>query len=237
MIDILAIGAHPDDMELAAGGTIYSHTATGKTVVIADLTKGELGTRGDAQTRATEAKNAAAILGVKERVNLGLADGFFKADEQSLLKVVQTIRTYRPRIVLTNAIADRHPDHGRAAELVSRACFLAGLRKIVTENKGQEQGAWRPEALYHVVQDRFIKPDLVVDISSCFSKKMESIKAFQTQFYNPESEEPETPISSLAFLQYLEGRAREMGRLIGVEFGEGFTVERPLGIDNLLKLS
>jgi bacillithiol biosynthesis deacetylase BshB1 len=237
MIDILAIGAHPDDMELAAGGTIYSHTATGKTVVIADLTKGELGTRGNAQARATEAKNAAAILGVKERVNLGLADGFFKADEQSLLKVVQTIRTYRPRIVLTNAIADRHPDHGRAAELVSRACFLAGLRKIVTENKGQEQGAWRPEALYHVVQDRFIKPDLVVDISFCFSKKMESIKAFQTQFYNPDSEEPETPISSLAFLQYLEGRAREMGRLIGVEFGEGFTVERPLGIDNLLKLS
>lgn len=237
MIDILAIGAHPDDMELAAGGTIYSHTAAGKTVVIADLTKGELGTRGDAQTRAAEAKNAAAILGVKERVNLGLADGFFEADEQSLLKVVQTIRTYRPRIVLTNAIADRHPDHGRAAELVSRACFLAGLRKIVTENKGQEQDAWRPEAAYHVVQDRFIKPDLVVDISSCFSKKMESIKAFQTQFYNPESEEPETPISSLAFLQYLEGRAREMGRLIGVEFGEGFTVERPLGIDNLLKLS
>ena len=237
MIDILAIGAHPDDMELAAGGTIYSHTAAGKTVVIADLTKGELGTRGDAQTRAAEAKNAAAILGVKERVNLGLADGFFEADEQSLLKVVQTIRTYRPRIVLTNAIADRHPDHGRAAELVSRACFLAGLRKIVTEYKGQEQDAWRPEAAYHVVQDRFIKPDLVVDISSCFSKKMESIKAFQTQFYNPESEEPETPISSLAFLQYLEGRAREMGRLIGVEFGEGFTVERPLGIDNLLKLS
>jgi len=237
MIDILAFGAHPDDVELAAGGTVFSHAAAGHKVVIADLTRGELGTRGDAKSRETEAEKAASILGVMQRVNLELSDGFFEADNQSLLRVVEVIREFRPRIVLANAVTDRHPDHGRGASLVSRACFLAGLRKIKTQKAGLEQEVWRPETVYHFIQDRFIKPDLVVDISHCFEQKMMAIRAFETQFYNPESSEPETPISSAAFIAYIEGRGREMGRLIGTEFGEGFTTERPVGTDNLLKLS
>jgi bacillithiol biosynthesis deacetylase BshB1 len=237
MIDILAFGAHPDDVELAAGGTLCRHTAAGNKVVIADLTRGELGTRGDASRRETEANKAAQILGVQQRVNLGLADGFFEADENSLKRLVEVIREFRPRVVLGNAVYDRHPDHGRAAGLISRACFLAGLRKIKTHANGTEQEAWRPASVYHFIQDRFIKPDLVVDISETFTQKMQSIMAFQSQFYNPESQEPETPISSKEFLQYIESRAREMGRLIGVEFGEGFTTERPVGVGNLMILS
>jgi bacillithiol biosynthesis deacetylase BshB1 len=237
MIDILAFGAHPDDVELAAGGTLCRHTAAGNKVVIADLTRGELGTRGDASRRETEANKAAQILGVQQRVNLGLADGFFEADENSLKRLVEVIREFRPRVVLGNAVYDRHPDHGRAAGLISRACFLSGLRKIRTHANGTEQEAWRPASVYHFIQDRFIKPDLVVDISETFTQKMQSIMAFQSQFYNPESQEPETPISSKEFLQYIESRAREMGRLIGVEFGEGFTTERPVGVGNLMILS
>jgi bacillithiol biosynthesis deacetylase BshB1 len=236
MTDILAFGAHPDDVELAAAGTLIHHIKNGAIAVIADLTSGELGTRGDAETRAAEAELSRQIMGVHTRVNLQLRDGFFENDETSLLKVVAVIRSFRPRIVLTNAVADRHPDHGRAAALVSRACFLAGLPKVITVENGAEQAPWRPEAIYHYIQDRYIKPDLVVDISDCFAQKMEAIKAFATQFYREGDEGPKTPISTPEFLQFIEARARDFGRSIGVEFGEGFTAERPLGIGNLLNI-
>jgi N-acetylglucosamine malate deacetylase 1 len=233
MIDILAIGAHPDDVELAAGGTLLVQSSLGKTTAIVDLTRGELGTRGNAELREAEAKVSAGILNLKERINLDLADGFFEADEFSLLKLVVAIRYFKPNIVLANAIEDRHPDHSRAADFISRACFLSGLRKIETRRGDEVQESFRPKAVYHFIQDRFIQPDFVVDITEHFSKKMEAVKAFKSQFYNADNTEPTTPISSLDFLNYLESRAREMGRLIGCTFGEGFTAERPIGLKDL----
>lgn len=236
MTDILAIGAHPDDIELGAAGTILLHRALGHSVVLVDLTKGELGTRGTPQQRAEEAAAAAGILGVEHRVNLELKDGFFGNDEESLLKLVAVIRQFQPRIVLSNAIGDRHPDHGSGASFASKACFLAGLRKIETWHEGQPQEAFRPGAVYHYIQDRFIKPDLVVDITDYFHAKMDAVKAFASQFFKPGSGEPETPISSENYLKFLEGRAREMGRIIGATYGEGFTCERAPGIKDLLYL-
>jgi N-acetylglucosamine malate deacetylase 1 len=237
MVDILAIGAHPDDVELAYAGTLLAHQALGQSVAIVDLTRGELGTRGSAELRDKEALASAKILGISERINLGLKDGFFNHEEQSLLKVVEAIRYFKPQIIIANAKEDRHPDHGIASSLVSRACFLAGLTKIKTNYNNQEQIAHRPKAVYHSIQDRYLKPDLVVDITPFFEQKKQSILAFGSQFFNPESKEPSTPISSEEFLHFLEGRAREMGRLIGVKYGEGFTVERAIGVDNLLKLT
>jgi len=236
MIDILAFGAHPDDVELAAGGTLIHHIKAGAKVVVVDLTAGELGTRGNAETRAAEAEESRKIMGVDSRINLGLRDGFFENDEASLIKVVAAIRHFRPRIVMANAVTDRHPDHGRAATLVGRACFLAGLPKVLTHNDGIEQAVWRPDAVYHYIQDRYIKPDFVVDISDSFSQKMQAIRAFATQFYRDGDDGPQTPISSAEFLYFIEARARELGHSIGVEFGEGFTSERPLGISNLLSI-
>jgi bacillithiol biosynthesis deacetylase BshB1 len=236
MIDILAVGAHPDDVELGAGGTLLQQRSIGHSIAIADLTAGELGTRGSAELRAEEASKSASILGIAQRVNLGLKDGFLGNDEAALLKMVAVIRQFQPQLVLANAVKDRHPDHGSGASFVSKACFLAGLRKIETSFEGKTQKVWRPKAVYHYIQDRFINPDIIVDISPWFEKKMEAIMAYSSQFYSPDSSEPETPISSENYLKFLEARAREMGRVIGATYGEGFTAERPLGTKNLLEL-
>jgi len=236
MIDILAIGAHPDDVELGAAGTLLRQMHRGNSIAICDLTAGELGTRGDKHSRAIEAANSSKILGIEHRINLELKDGFFGTDEASLLKLVAVIRHFKPRIVLANAIYDRHPDHGEGSKFASKASFLSGLRKIETKFNDVIQEEHRPSAVYHYVQDRFITPDFVVDITPYFDKKMEAIFAFSSQFYNPNSAEPETPISSKNYIQFLEGRAREMGRMIGVTYGEGFKIERPLGIKDLGEL-
>ncbi len=230
-LDILALGAHPDDVELAAAGSLLKHRDAGKKIGIIDLTRGELGTRGNAELRSIESKNAAEVLGLDARENLNMADGLFEVNQENLLRVVDVIRKYKPEVVLCNATSDRHPDHGRGAELVSRACFLSGLVKIETGNE-----AWRPKATYHYIQDRGMQPNFVVDITPYWKKKMESIMAYSSQFYNPESNEPVSPISSKEFKDFLEGRAREFGRMIGVEFGEGFTTERPIGVPDLLEI-
>lgn len=234
MTDILAIGAHPDDVELSAAGTLLHHIKLGKNVAIADLTAGELGTRGSAELRAKEAAASAAILGISKRYSINLSDGFFDDDENSVMEIIRLIRTARPRIVLANAISDRHPDHARAANLVSRACFLAGLIKIESFFDGKPQEAFRPSVVYHYIQERYVKPDFVIDITPYFSKKMESILAFESQFFRDGDEgEPGTPISGRDYLDFLEGRAREMGRNIGVTYAEGFTLERIPGIRDL----
>jgi bacillithiol biosynthesis deacetylase BshB1 len=233
-LDILCFAAHPDDVELACSGTVIQHLALGYKVGIIDLTQGELGTRGSLEIRAIEAQNAAEILGIKVRENLKLEDGFFEKNKDSIIKIIKKIRQYQPEIILCNAEFDRHIDHGKAADLVNDAAFLSGLIKIETSLNGQVQSAWRPKQIYHFIQDRMTKPDIVFDITPFFEKKMESIYAFESQFYNTTSKEPETPISSLDFIKYIEARAREFGRLINVTFGEGFTVKRPVGSNNLM---
>ena len=223
-LDILAFGAHPDDVELSCSGVILKNTTIGKKVGLIDLTKGELGTRGTPAIREKEAKASAKILGVLFRENLKMADGFFMNDKKHLLKVIQKIRQYRPDVVLANALEDRHPDHGRAAKLVADACFLSGLVKIVTKQNGKKQEAWRPKAVYHYIQYRKLKADIVVDITPFIEKKMESIYAFSSQFYNPDSKEPSTLISQKDFFEYIKTREREYGQLIRVEYAEGFNV-------------
>jgi bacillithiol biosynthesis deacetylase BshB1 len=235
-VDLLCITAHPDDAEIGMGGTILRHLHLGHRVGIIDLTVGELGTRGSGAIRKQEAAAAAELMGVSFRYQLGLRDGFFRADEESLLKVVVALRTHRPRIVLTNAIRDRHPDHGRGSELVSEACFLSGLRRIPTTHEGREQEQWRPAAVYHCIQDRWVHPDLVVDVTDFWKRKMEVLACFKSQFYDPQSTEPVSAISVPEFLPTLEGRASDMGRLIGVPYGEGFTVERAVGVGDLTVL-
>lgn len=230
-LDILAFAAHPDDVELACSGTILKHVNKGLKVGIVDLTQGELGSRGSAKLRLEEAANSSKILGLSIRDNLNLGDGFFEVNEESLLPVIKKIREYQPSVVFCNSISDRHPDHGRGSELVSRACYLSGLIKIET---GQE--AWRPKAIYHYIQDRYIKPDFVVDITENWNSKMESILSFSSQFYSGDTNEPETPISGKEFLQFVEARARQFGREIGVDYAEGFTVERAIGVEDLTKL-
>ena len=230
-VDILAFGAHPDDVELGCGGSIAKAVSQGKSVGIVDLTRGELGTRGSAAIRDQEAATAAKVLAVSFRKNLAFRDGFFVNDEAHQMAVIQLIRLHQPKIVLCNAIEDRHIDHGKGSKLVSDSCFLSGLQKIDTG-----QRAWRPRAVYHYIQDRYIDPDIVVDISAYMERKIEAVMCFKSQFYNPDSSEPETPISSMAFLEFLRARAREMGRQAGYEFGEGFTVERYPGVRDLLSL-
>lgn len=232
-LDILIFAAHPDDAELACSGTILKHLSMGKSIGIVDLTRGELGTRGSAEIRDEESKNATKVLGIKVRENLQFRDGFFVIDEAHKLKIIEIVRKYRPKIVLCNAVSDRHPDHSRASKLVSESCFLAGLIKVETFFEGNIQNAWRPKFVYHYIQDRYIKPDFVVDISQFIDKKIEAIKAFKSQFYDPNSTEPITPIASEGFLEFVKGRAKEFGRNIGVEYGEGFTVERTIGVNNL----
>jgi bacillithiol biosynthesis deacetylase BshB1 len=235
-LDILAIGVHPDDVELSCAGTILKHIAFGKKCGILDLTSGELGTRGSGELRLTEAANSAKILGVSIRDNLKMADGFFKNDKEHQLEIIKKIREFQPEIILCNAITDRHPDHGRAAALVSEACFYSGLIRIETKQNGANQQAWRPKAVYHYIQDRQLKPDFVVDVSSFFEKKMEAIQAFKSQFYNPNSNEPVSAISVKNFLEVVKGKMAVFGRDAGFEYAEGFTVERTIGIDNIFNI-
>ena len=232
-LDILAFGAHPDDVELGCSGTIAKEISLGKKVGIIDLTRGELGTRGTAETRAKEASDAAKILGVSIRENLGFRDGFFVNDEKHQLGIIKMIRKYQPNIVLCNAIEDRHIDHGKGSKLVSDACFLSGLIKVETELDSVKQEAWRPKLVYHYIQWKNIEPDFVVDISGFIDLKMESVLAYGTQFYDPNSKEPVTPITSKNFLDSIKYRAQDLGRLVGVEYAEGFTVERYLAVNSL----
>jgi bacillithiol biosynthesis deacetylase BshB1 len=235
-LDILVFAAHPDDAELGCGGTILKHVAEGRKVGVVDLTRGELGTRGTPETREKEAADSAKILGLSVRENLGLPDGFFRNEREHQLEVVKAIRKYQPEIILANARYDRHPDHGRASELVFEATFLAGLAKVTTKVEGKEQPIWRTKNLYHYIQSQSINPDFVVDVSSFWDKKMDSIRAFKTQFYDPKSNEPDTYISSPAFMQMLESRGHEFGHAIGVKYGEGFTVRRFIGVESLFDL-
>lgn len=235
-LDILAFAAHPDDAELACSGTLMKHVKKGYKVGIVDLTQGDLGTRGSVEIRHEEAQTSAGILGLSARENLKMADGFFEETEENLKRVVYAIRKYQPDIVFANAISDRHPDHGRGSQLVSRACFLAGLVKIKTTDDGEDQKPWRPSNIYHYIQFRYIKPDFVVDITDEWDDKLAAIKAFKSQFYDPNSDEPETLIASSKFLEYIEARAKEFGAAIEVAYGEGFTVERPLAVNDIIKL-
>lgn len=236
-LDLLVLAAHPDDAELGCGGTIARHVAMGKKVGIVDFTRGELGTRGTPETRQQEAEAATKILGLSARENLGLKDGYFQNDPESQLRVIGAIRKYRPDVVIANAIYDRHIDHGKGASLAYDACFLSGLAKILTaDDAGYKQQAWRPTAFYHYIQSQFIEPDFVVDITEFWQTKLDSIKAFKSQFFNPQSIEPETYISKPGFLKLLEARATEYGHAIGVTYAEGFTIRRYLGVKNLFDL-
>ena len=236
-LDILVLAAHPDDAELGCGGTIAKHTARGDKVGIIDLTRGELGTRGTPEARQAEAAASAGILGISLRENLDLADGFFQNDPDSQRKVISAIRKYQPRIILANAVRDRHIDHGKGASLAYDASFLSGLVKIETvDPAGRKQMPWRPDAFYHYVQSQFIVPDFVVDISAEWDTKMSAIRAFSSQFFNPASSEPETYISKPGFLKMLEARAVEYGHAIGAAYGEGFTARRFVGVNSLFDL-
>ncbi|MDA9066459.1 bacillithiol biosynthesis deacetylase BshB1 [bacterium] len=232
-LDILAFAAHPDDIELACSGTLIKHIKNGSKVGIIDLTEGELGSRGSRELRYEEAANATKIIGNIVRENLNLGDGFFEVEEKSMMKVIEMIRKYQPDIILCNAISDRHPDHGRGSELVKRAAFLSGLLKIETSIDGKSQEKWRPKQVFHYIQDEYIEPDFVIDISDEMEGKMKSILAYSSQFFNPESKEPQTPISSQEFMDFLDGRARQFGRTIGAKHGEGFTSSNPVSVKSL----
>ena len=236
-VDILAFGAHPDDIELGCGGSIAKAVADGKNVGLIDLTRGELGTRGSASIRDKEAALAAELLGVKFRKNLGFRDGFFVNNEPHQLEIIKLIREHQPELVLCNAIDDRHIDHAKGSQLVSDACFLSGLAKIETNNSaGEAQTAWRPTRVYHYIQWKEITPDIVLDISDFLDKKIEAINAYASQFYDEKSDEPATPISSKNFLDSVRYRAQNLGRLAGVDAAEGFTVERTPLITNFDQL-
>ncbi len=236
-LDILAFGAHPDDVELSCAGTLMKHINAGMSVGIIDLTQGELGSRGTIATRYEEAEAASKIMGIATRVNLKMADGFFENNEANQLLIIEQIRKYRPKIVLMNAVSDRHPDHGKGSQLVSTACYLAGLMKVETSMDGVHQKAHRPDAVYHYIQDYYIQPDFVVDVTPFYEKKIEAIKAYKTQFYDPNSEEPQTPISGEDFFHFISSRMREFGRPIGATYAEGFTIERFIGVNLLTDLS
>ncbi|HTI57879.1 bacillithiol biosynthesis deacetylase BshB1 [Mucilaginibacter sp.] len=236
-LDILVLPVHPDDAELGCAGTILKEIANGRSVGIVDLTRGELGTRGTPEIREQEATAAAKIMGVAVRDNLGIPDGFFENTRQYQLTVISAIRKYRPEVIITNAYHDRHPDHGRASELVEASTFLSGLRKIETFDGDELQEAWRPKLVLHFIQDNYIQPDILVDITDHWDKKVASINAFSSQFYNPDWQgEPQTYISSPEFIAVIEARAREFGKSIGVKYAEGFTSRKILGIDSLFDL-
>jgi bacillithiol biosynthesis deacetylase BshB1 len=232
-LDILAFGAHPDDVELGCAGTLLGAIAEGKKVGVIDLTKGELGTRGTTEQRSKEAQLASDVLGLTVRENLGMVDGFFINNKEHQFAIIETIRRFQPSIIFCNAPEDRHPDHGRAAILVEEAAFLSGLSKIKTTYNGVEQEAWRPTQVFHYIQSRSLTPNFVVDISKHIDKKMESILAHSSQFYDPNSNEPETFISGTAFLEFVKGRAKELGQQIGVQYAEGFITKKLLGIGSL----
>jgi bacillithiol biosynthesis deacetylase BshB1 len=231
LLDILAFAAHPDDVELSCAGTLMKHIDAGMSVGIVDLTQGELGSRGTKDTRYSEAAEASRIMEVSERVNLKMEDGFFEINEKNKRLIVEQIRRFRPKIVLVNAVSDRHPDHGRGSQLVSEACFLAGLRKVETSFNGQNQEAYRPEVVYHYIQDYHIQPDFVLDVTDYVDRKIEAIKAYKTQFHDPNSKEPQTPISGEDFFDFIRSRMREFGRTAGVKYAEGYTVERYPKVD------
>ncbi|MEA5429463.1 MULTISPECIES: bacillithiol biosynthesis deacetylase BshB1 [Arcicella] len=236
-LDILVMAAHPDDAELGCAGTICMQIAQGKKVGIVDFTRGELGTRGTPEIRLAESAEATRILGVHARENLGFRDGFFVNDEEHLMKLIRVIRRYQPEIVLANAINDRHPDHIKGCELAVDSCFKSGLRMVETfEDDGTVQQAWRPKNVYHYIQDRYINPDFVVDISAYWQQKEDSIRAFRSQFYDPNSKDPDSYLSSPAFLKFVEARNREMGHSIGAEFGEGYTSYKKIGVTDLFHL-
>jgi bacillithiol biosynthesis deacetylase BshB1 len=236
-LDILAFAAHPDDIELSASGTLMKHIAAGAKVGIVDLTQGELGSRGTIDTRYEEAKRADAIMGISYRVNLKMDDGFFEINEKNKRLVIEQIRRFKPDLVLANSFVDRHPDHGRASKLVSESCFLSGLSKVQTSWESILQEKHRPKAVYHYIQDRHVKPDFVIDVSEFIDRKVEAIQAYSTQFYNPNSTEPATPISGIDFIEFLKGRMRDFGRDISVDFAEGFSVERTIGVKSLFDIN
>ncbi len=235
-IDILAFGAHPDDVEISCGGTLLRYADEGKQIAIVDLTKGELGTRGSAYLRMEECKAASQILGLLDRVNLGMADGFFEENEDHLHQIIREIRHFRPKLIFANSIKDRHPDHGRAAALVARAAFLSGLPKINTERNGISQEAYRAPMLLHYIQDMYIEPDMVLDVSAYAEEKIKLVQCFSSQFFDPNSTEPETPISNAHFFEFMKGRMLQFGRPIGAKYAEGFTVNRTLGVSDLFHL-
>ncbi|WP_129713706.1 bacillithiol biosynthesis deacetylase BshB1 [Pedobacter sp. SYP-B3415] len=235
-LDILVLAAHPDDAELCCSGTILKHIRQGKKAGIIDFTRGELGTRGSAEIRDAEAAASARVLGLSARENLRFRDGFFQNDEQHRLEIIRMIRKYQPDIVLTNALHDRHPDHGRGGDLANDAIFLSGLRRIETSDEGRAQTEWRPRLVLQYIQDRYIRPDIIVDISDEMEGKLESIRCFGTQFFNPDLDEPQTYISSPEFMDSILGRAREFGKDIGVKYGEGFTSRKLLGVSDLFNL-
>jgi bacillithiol biosynthesis deacetylase BshB1 len=237
-LDILAIGAHPDDVELGCGATLAKEISNGKKVGILDLTRGELGTRGTAETRDLESEDAAKLLGVAFRINMEFADGFFVNDMTHQMEVIKMIRKYRPEIVICNAVEDRHIDHAKGSNLVSDSCFLSGLLKIDTKHEDSDdwQEPWRPKQVYHYIQWKNLEPDIVVDVTDFIDQKMKAVLAYKTQFYDPKSEAPETPISSKNFTDSIIYRARDLGRLVGVEYAEGFTVERYPAVDSLFDL-
>ncbi len=235
-VDILCITAHPDDVEISAAGTVARHLALGHEVGYVELTAGELGTRGNAELRRHEAEAARRAMGAAFRYGLGLPDGFIDPDRDSVLKVIGAIRRHRPRVVITNALRDRHPDHGVAASLVARACFNSGLRRLATMHDGSAQEPWRPAMVLNMIQDRWVEPQLVVDITPHWEKKMEVLRCFASQFHDPNSREPGSPLSTPDFMPALEGRARQLGRIIGATYAEGFTLDRAAGVDDLLDL-
>jgi len=232
-LDVLAIAVHPDDVELGCAGTLLMEKRNGKKTGVVDLTRGELGTRGTPELRAEEAARAAAILQLDVRENLGMADGFFRNDETHQRRLIRAIRKYRPEIVLANSLEDRHPDHGRAGHLISESCFLSGLRKVETEDEeGREQEHWRPKYVFHYIQDRYSNPNFVYDISPVFETKLESIKAYTSQFFSAvyKQDEPQTYISTPEFLNAVIGRHQMYGKMIGVPYAEGFITEKMIGI-------
>ena len=236
MVDILAFGAHPDDVELSAAGTLIKHINMGFSVGIIDLTMGEMGTRGTTEIRALEAEQARKIIGAKFRENLKMSDSFIDLSKESIYKVVKAIRTHQPKIILCNAVKDRHPEHGVASKLVSKACFISGLRKYESSLDGETQKPHVPQNVYHYIQDQWIDPDFIVDISEEMDQKIKAVKAFESQFYDPKSKEPTTPISTKDFMDSILSKANLLGRSIGKSFGEGFTTERPTGINNFFNL-
>lgn len=233
-LDTLAIGAHPDDVELGCSGTLINEIRQGKKVGILDLTQGELGTRGTVETRYAEAAEAAKIMGIHVRENLKMRDGFFRNDEAHQLELVKALRKYRPEIVIGNILEDRHPDHGRAGWLIYDACFLSGLRQVKTsDDEGKEQEKWRPKMLLHYIQDRFYEPDIITDVTEVWEQRMQAIRAYKTQFYDPASTEPASYLSNPEFIEALASRARLLGKRIGVKYGEGFLSKKSIGIRQL----
>lgn len=233
-LDVLAIGAHPDDVELGCSGTLINEVKKGKKVGIIDLTQGELGTRGTVETRYREAAEAAQIMGISVRENLKMRDGFFQNDETHQMQLVEVLRKYRPEIVIGNILEDRHPDHGRGGWLIYDACFLSGLRQIkTTDGEGREQEKWRPKMLLHYIQDRFYEPDIIIDVSEVWEQRMQSIKAYKTQFHDPSSQEPQSYLSTPDFMEAIVARARLLGKRIGVKYGEGFLSKKNIGLASL----